>query len=122
VGVTESSVPAVLRARVPEKPDAPACTHIGYGDYAFDPWGHSQTLIWSQLHPRVPAVAGEIASCGWPGDRAAILAPQDLAYIVGFFAALAAGSLPITTSGNVRRSACAERCDQDELTRLDAFV
>jgi long-chain fatty acid adenylase/transferase FadD26 len=30
------------------------------------------------------------------------------------------GSLPITTSGKVRRSACAERYRQDEFTRLDA--
>jgi acyl-CoA synthetase (AMP-forming)/AMP-acid ligase II len=29
------------------------------------------------------------------------------------------GSLPITTSGKVRRSACAERYRQDEFTRLD---
>ncbi|MGH3562887.1 MAG: hypothetical protein ACRDTN_14100, partial [Mycobacterium sp.] len=30
------------------------------------------------------------------------------------------GSIPITTSGKVRRSACAERYRQDEFTRLDA--
>jgi long chain fatty acid CoA FadD26 len=29
------------------------------------------------------------------------------------------GSIPITTSGKVRRSACAERYLQDEFTRLD---
>ena len=29
------------------------------------------------------------------------------------------GSIPITTSGKVRRSACAERYRQDEFTRLD---
>ena len=29
------------------------------------------------------------------------------------------GSLPITTSGKVRRSACAERYRQDDFTRLD---
>ena len=31
----------------------------------------------------------------------------------------AAGSIPITTSGKVRRSACAERYRQDEFSRLD---
>jgi acyl-CoA synthetase (AMP-forming)/AMP-acid ligase II len=29
------------------------------------------------------------------------------------------GSIPITTSGKVRRSACTERYRQDEFTRLD---
>jgi acyl-CoA synthetase (AMP-forming)/AMP-acid ligase II len=29
------------------------------------------------------------------------------------------GSIPITTSGKVRRSACAERYRRDEFTRLD---
>ena len=29
------------------------------------------------------------------------------------------GSIPITTSGKVRRSGCAERYRQDEFTRLD---
>jgi long chain fatty acid CoA FadD26 len=32
------------------------------------------------------------------------------------------GSIPITTSGKVRRSACAERYRQDEFTRLDTSV
>jgi long-chain fatty acid adenylase/transferase FadD26 len=32
------------------------------------------------------------------------------------------GSIPITTSGKVRRSACAERYRRDEFTRLDARV
>jgi acyl-coenzyme A synthetase/AMP-(fatty) acid ligase len=122
VGVTERSVPAVLRARAHEKPDAAASTYMDSEDYELDPEGCSQALIWSQLHRRVQAVAGETASCGSPRDRAAILAPQGLEYIVGFFAALEAGSRPFTTSGKVRRSAGTERYDQDELTRLDAFV
>ena len=29
------------------------------------------------------------------------------------------GSIPITTSGKIRRSACVERYQQDEFTRLD---
>jgi hypothetical protein len=50
VGVTESSVPAVLRARAREKPDAPVYRFI---DYELDPEGYAQPLTWSQLHQRV---------------------------------------------------------------------
>ena len=57
--------------------------------------GYSQTLTWSQLHQRAQVVAGEIASCTSPGDRVAILAPQGLEYIVGFFAAMEAGCVAV---------------------------
>jgi len=35
---------------------------------------------------------------------------------------VAPGSIPITTSGKVRRSACVERYRQDEFSRLEATV
>jgi long chain fatty acid CoA FadD26 len=38
---------------------------------------------------------------------------------VADFVLVSPGSIPITTSGKVRRSACAERYRQDEFTRLD---
>jgi acyl-CoA synthetase (AMP-forming)/AMP-acid ligase II len=38
---------------------------------------------------------------------------------VADFVLVPPGSIPITTSGKVRRSACAERYLQDEFTRLD---
>ena len=43
-------------------------------------------------------VAAEIASCGSPGDRVAIVAPQGLEYIVGFLAALEAGRVAVPLS------------------------
>jgi long chain fatty acid CoA FadD26 len=92
MAVTEASIAAVLRARARQQPDAPAYTFI---DYELDPEGYSQTLTWAQLHQRAQVVAGEFASCGSPGDRAAILAPQGLEYIVGFFAALEAGFIAV---------------------------
>jgi long-chain fatty acid adenylase/transferase FadD26 len=92
MAVTEASIPAALRERARQKPDAPAYTFI---DYEIDPAGYSQTLTWSQLYRRVQVVAGEIASCGSPGDRVAILAPQGLDYVVGFYAALEAGCVAV---------------------------
>jgi long chain fatty acid CoA FadD26 len=129
----------VLGERARQQPDACAFTFI---DYEVDPAGYSQSLTWSQVHQRAQVVAAELASCGSSGDRVAILAPQGLEYIVGVLGAMEAGfiavplsapqfgahdervlvppgSIPITTSGKVRRSACAERYRQDEFTRLD---
>ncbi len=88
MAVTEASIAAVLRARARQQPDSPAYTFI---DYDVDPEGYAQTLTWSQLHRRAQVVAGEFASCGSPGDRAAILAPQGLEYVLGIYAAMTAG-------------------------------
>ena len=92
MAATEASIPAALGERARQRPDAPAYTFI---DYELDPEGYSQTLTWSQLYRRVQVVAGEIASCTPPGDRVAILAPQGLEYVVGFFAALEAGCIAV---------------------------
>jgi long-chain fatty acid adenylase/transferase FadD26 len=135
----DSSISAVLGERARRQPDARAYTFI---DYELDPAGDSETLTWFQVHRRAQVVAAELASRGSSGDRVAILAPQGLEYIVGVLGAMEAGfiavpmsapqfgahdervlvpptSIPITTSGKVRRSACAERYRQDEFTRLD---
>jgi long-chain fatty acid adenylase/transferase FadD26 len=92
VAATEASIPAALGERARQKPDAPAYTFI---DYDVDPEGYSQTLTWDQLYRCVQVVAGEIASCTSPGDRVAILAPQGMEYIIGFYAALEAGCIAV---------------------------
>jgi long-chain fatty acid adenylase/transferase FadD26 len=93
--VIESSIPVALREHARQRPDKPAFTFI---DYEIDPGGFSETLTWSQLYRRVRVVAGEIASCGSPGDRVAIIAPQGLEYIVGFLAALEVGRVAVPLS------------------------
>jgi long-chain fatty acid adenylase/transferase FadD26 len=92
MAATEDSIPAALGERARQKPDAPAYTFI---DYELDPDGCSQTWTWSQLYQRVHVVAGEIASCTSPGDRVAILAPQGLEYVIGFYAAMEAGCIAV---------------------------
>jgi long-chain fatty acid adenylase/transferase FadD26 len=87
-----TSIPAALGERAQLQPDAPAFTFI---DYDVDPGGFTETLTWAQVHSRVRVVAGEIASCGKPGDRVAIIAPQGLDYIVGFLGALEAGFIAV---------------------------
>jgi long-chain fatty acid adenylase/transferase FadD26 len=92
MAVAEASIPAALGERARQKPDAPAYTFI---DYELDPQGYSQTLTWSQLYQRARVIAGEIASCTSPGDRVAILAPQGLEYVIGFYAAVEAGCIAV---------------------------
>ena len=91
----ESSIPGVLQERARQRPDAPAYTFI---DYELDPAGYSESLTWSQVHRRAQVVAAELASCGSPGDRVAICAPQGFEYIVGFLGAVAAGFIAVPVS------------------------
>ena len=93
--LTHSSIPAALREQVRQQPDAPAYTFI---DYEVNPAGNSESLTWSQVHQRAQVVAAELASYGSPGDRAAILAPQGLEYIVGLLGAMEAGFIAVPLS------------------------
>ncbi|CAJ1500357.1 AMP-binding protein [[Mycobacterium] kokjensenii] len=86
------SIPALLRERAQQWPDRPAFTYI---DYDVDPDGYADTLTWSQILRRTEAVAAEVAAVAAPGDRVALLAPQGLEYIAGFFGAMEAGCIVV---------------------------
>jgi long chain fatty acid CoA FadD26 len=88
----DSSIPAVLEDRARQQPDDIAYTFI---DYEVDPAGFPESLTWSQVHQRAQVVAEELLRCGSVGDRAAILAPQSLDYIVAFFGAMQAGFIAV---------------------------
>ena len=62
------------------------------------PAGFAESLTWSQVHQRARVVAEELLLCGSVGDRAAILAPQGLDYIVAFFGAMQAGFIAVPLS------------------------
>ncbi|MGE2716623.1 AMP-binding protein [Mycolicibacterium litorale] len=86
--MTKSSMTALLAERARRQPDDPAYTFV---DYDVDPAGYAETLTWAQLHNRAQVLAEELTLFAAAGDRAAILAPQGLEYIVAFFGALQAG-------------------------------
>lgn len=90
--VDEPSLTALLRDRANRQADCAAYTFI---DYEADPNGISETLTWGQVYQRAQVVAEELLVCGSSGDRAAILAPQGLEYIVAFLGALHAGFIAI---------------------------
>lgn len=93
--VSSSSIPAVLRERASLNPNDPAITYI---DYEQDWDGVAETVTWSQLYRRMVNAAEQIRTSGSIGDRAVILAPQGLDYIVGFLAAMQAGLIAVPLS------------------------
>ncbi|CAM4076725.1 Long-chain-fatty-acid--AMP ligase FadD28 [Mycobacterium basiliense] len=93
--MVESSLPAVLRERASLVPNQTALTFI---DYEQDWDGVEKTLTWSQLYRQMLGVAEHLKERASAGDRAVILAPQGLEYIVSFLAALQAGIIPVPLS------------------------
>ncbi|MCW1957435.1 MAG: fatty-acid--AMP ligase [Mycobacterium sp.] len=92
---TESSIPALLERRAQQQPDEIAYTFF---DYESDPAGVSESLTWSELYERVQVVAEHVGKHGSPGDRAVILAPQSLEYVIGFFGVIQAGLIAVPLS------------------------
>jgi fatty acid CoA ligase FadD28 len=90
--MTDSSVTGVLRERASLQSDAVAFTFV---DYDQDWAGVPQTLTWAQLNRRVRSLAHELRLRGSIGDRAVILAPQGLDYVVAFLASLQAGVIGV---------------------------
>ena len=77
--MTDSSVTGVLRERASLQSDAVAFTFVDY-DQEWE--GVPHTLTWAQLNRRVRSLAHELRLRGSIGDRAVILAPQGLDYVV----------------------------------------
>jgi fatty acid CoA ligase FadD28 len=91
----ETTLPGLLRERASFQPDDTAYTFI---DYERDWEGVPLTLTWFELYRQVQNVARELRSTASVGDRAMILAPQGLEYIVAFLGALEAGLIPAPLS------------------------
>ena len=90
-----TTIPELIDRRADEQPDDVAYTFV---DYEADPAGVSESLTWSELRDRVNVVAEQLAKLGSPGERAAILAPQGLEYVIGFFGAIQAGFIAVPLS------------------------
>ncbi|CAN5130086.1 long-chain-fatty-acid--AMP ligase FAAL26/FadD26 [soil metagenome] len=90
-----SSIPAMLRERAGRDGDSTAYTFLDGPGAEVSSAAH---LTWSQVYQRALVVADELRRCGTTGDRAAILAPQGLDYIVAFLGALQAGFIAVPLS------------------------
>jgi len=87
--------------------DSPAYRFL---DYSQEQDGRVIELSWNELWSRVCAIGARLQQVTQPGDRVAILAPQGLDYVAGFFAAVHAGNVAIplfapTLSGHGERLA-----------------
>src|ERR1700756_255777 len=89
------SVLSLLRERAGLQPDDLA---FRFTDYDQDWAGVTETLTWAQLHRRTLNVAHEVKRHGAVGDRALILAPQGIAYILAFLGAMQAGFIAVPLS------------------------
>ncbi|CPW39777.1 fatty-acid--CoA ligase fadD21 [Mycobacteroides abscessus subsp. bolletii] len=89
---TQSSILSMLHGRASLRPDDIAFT---FTDYTNSPTGVAESLTWSQLSRRTFNVARELAQHASPGDRALILAPQSLEYILAFLGSMQAGLIAV---------------------------
>lgn len=93
--MSDTNLIGVLRERASLQPEDIAYTFMDY-DHEWD--GVATTLTWSQLYRRVRNLASEMRQIGQLGDRAVILAPQSLEYVIGFLASLEAGIIAVPLS------------------------
>ena len=90
--MSDASILTLLRERAGLQGGDTAMTFVDYENN----WdGTATSLTYSQLYRRACNVARELDGIGSPGDRALILAPQGLDYIVAFFGALLAGRIAV---------------------------
>ncbi len=82
----------MLHGRASLRPDDVAFT---FTDYAHDPAGVPESLTWSQLSRRTMNVARDLSLRASVGDRAVILAPQSLDYILAFLGSMQAGLIAV---------------------------
>jgi fatty-acyl-CoA synthase len=66
-----------------------------YLDHTRSESGSVTELTWTQLGNRIRAIGAWVQQVASRGDRVAILAPQGLHYVAGFFAAIKAGTIAV---------------------------
>src|SRR6202044_1985306 len=64
-------------------------------DYSTERDGVERDILWSEFSARNRAVGARLQQVTEPGDRIAILCPQNLDYLVAFFGALYSGRIAV---------------------------
>jgi fatty-acyl-CoA synthase len=57
--------------------------------------GHAVEVTWAQLGVRLQAIGARVQRLASHGDRVAVLAPQGIDYVAGFYAAIKAGTIAV---------------------------
>ncbi|SOJ55532.1 Long-chain-fatty-acid--AMP ligase FadD32 [Mycobacterium simulans] len=66
-----------------------------YLDYARSADGQVAEVTWAEFGVRLHAIGAHVQQFAGPGDRVAILAPQGIDYVAGFYAAIKAGTIAV---------------------------
>ncbi|MGZ4527275.1 MAG: fatty acyl-AMP ligase [Mycobacterium sp.] len=64
-------------------------------DYNRSADGHVEEVTWNQFGVRLEAIGARIQQAASHGERVAVLAPQSLDYVMGFYAAIKAGTIAV---------------------------
>ncbi|MFE9748131.1 fatty acyl-AMP ligase [Saccharothrix saharensis] len=89
---TAGTVVDAVRRWARERPGHAAFTFL---DHEVDPRGVPVSITWAELDARARGLAGELRRRCAPGDRALLLLPQGLDYVVAFVACLYADVLAV---------------------------
>jgi len=82
---------ALIDGNVAHLPDTVAYRYLDYSGAD----ARTSELTWSELGVRLAAIAARVQAVTERGDRVAIMAPQGLDYVAGFFAAIKAGAIAV---------------------------
>ena len=66
-----------------------------YLDFGRSPEGEALELTWAQLDVRLRAIGSRVQQATSKGERVAVLAPQGLDYVAGFYAAVKSGAIAV---------------------------
>lgn len=66
-----------------------------YVDYTHNPDGANVELTWSEVGAKSRAIAARLRQVTRRGERVAMMAPQGVDYVTGFFAAITAGNVAV---------------------------
>ncbi|HYO01210.1 MAG TPA: fatty acyl-AMP ligase [Mycobacterium sp.] len=88
-GVT---LPSLIDRNIAHVGDAVAYRYL---DFTRSDAGQAVELTWAQLGVRMRAIGAHLQAASSLGDRVAILAPQGIDYVAGFFASIKAGNIAV---------------------------
>ena len=66
-----------------------------YLDYSRSVAGHVEEVTWTQFGVRLQAIGAHVQQAAARGERVAVLAPQGIDYVAGFYAAVKAGTIAV---------------------------
>ena len=66
-----------------------------YLDYSRSADGDAEEVTWSRFGVRLKAIGARVQQAASRGERVAVLAPQGIDYVAGFYAAIKAGTIAV---------------------------